>query len=174
MSVFLTGLAGWVMYDAMMAPRWMRDFGLEMAAKATIVSSRSEETAFSTMKGRAEPESPYICLADITSFDWDRVYVIGSDGQVTGDLGAKDWQGEDLNVLNRRMREDNRYQLIAFERQGQIIEQGFYFTMWADLTDLARPEGFTPNEAVFLADSDGEVYTLSVAGPASANHCTEM
>ena len=34
-AAVITSISGWVMYDAMMAPRWMRDFGLEMAAKAT-------------------------------------------------------------------------------------------------------------------------------------------
>ena len=169
-----TLLAGWKIYESMMVPRWMRDFGLDMAARACIVSTNPQDTVFSTMKGRAEPENPYIYLANSARFDWDRVYVVGSGGQVSEPLINLEWNGKDLEVLNRRMRQDDRYQLIAFERDRSIVDHGFYFTMWADLSALTRPEGLSRSEAVFVADSDGEIYSLSIAGANKDTSCQDI
>lgn len=172
LGIFLvSALAGWFAYDAMMAPRWMRDFGLDMAARAKIVSTPSQITAFSTLKGRPDPDNPYICLRNVTSFDWDRVYFVGSGGQVADRLSLLDWDGEDLFTLNSRMKNDSRYQLIAFEHDGRVIEHGFYYTLWADLSRLADPKGLSKDQAVFLAESDGETYSLTLADPKEEASC---
>ena len=156
----ITAIAGWLVYDAMMAPSWMRQFGLDMAARATIVGAPSDQTAFSTMKGRAAPQSPYICFTDSAAFEWDRVYFVSSGGPLVPPLADLNWLGEDLSAMNDRLASDERYQLIAFQRDNQVVEFSYYFKIWADLTALDRAEGFDRTTAVFTAESDGEIYTL--------------
>ena len=169
----VTAVAGWFFYDAMMAPRWMRDFGLDMGVHATIVSYTSEETAFSTMRGRAEPENPYICLTRSAAFSWDRVFFIPSGGPLPEALAQLDWGGENTAELNNRLARDSRYQVIAFERDGQVVEFEYYFTMWADLSALARPGGLSRSEAVFTAESDGETFTVLPIASVGSVDCSQ-
>ena len=166
-----TGIAVWLAYSATMAPRWIRDFGLDIAARATIVSTTSETTVFSTMQGRPEPDSPYICMKHSAPFTWDRVYFVQSGGKNLDVLRNLDWGGASPEELRQQMSQDDRYQLIVFVQGGRVIQQGYYFTLWADLTALGRVEGFSPQEAIFLADSDGEIYTLTIAENTPPNAC---
>lgn len=163
--------AGWFSYDSLLSPQWMRSFGLDMAARATIVSTSTGDTVFSTMKGRADPDNPFICLTHSASFPWDRVYVVPSKRSISASLAAMDWDGEDVESLRRRMVGDDRYQLIAFTREGRVVDHGYYYTMWADLSALGRAQGFSRDEAVFLADSNGTTYTLTVADSAPTPVC---
>ncbi|MDG2243062.1 MAG: hypothetical protein P8L66_06170 [Rhodospirillaceae bacterium] len=169
----VTGLAGWLAYDAMVSPKWMRDFGLEMTARATIISDRSAETAFSTMRGRPEPDSPFICLANLTPFEWDRVFFVASGGPVPSPLAKLNWVGESVVELNTRLESDPRYQLIAFERAGEVVELGYYFTMWANLSALGRADGFSRESAVFIADSDGETFAVRPEVSFGPDACTK-
>ena len=158
-------------YNTMMAPQWIRDFGLDIAARATIVSTTSETTVFSTMRGRPEPDSPYICMQNHTPFSWDRVFVVPSGGTNLDALIDLEWETSSREKLRQQMKSDDRYQLIAFVSRGRVIEHRLYYTLWADLSALGRHEGFSRQEAVFLADSDGEIYTLTVADNAPPNAC---
>jgi hypothetical protein len=167
----ITAIAGWFVYDAMMAPSWMRKFGLDMAARATLVGPPSDQTVFSTMKGRANPESPYICFTESAAFDWDRVYFVASGGPLVPPLADLDWQGEDLAAMNERLARDARYQLVAFQRDNQVVEFSYYFKIWADLTALDRAEGFDRATAVFTAESDGEIYSLRPAEAGQLSAC---
>jgi len=156
----IAAIAGWIVYDAMVAPRWMRDFGLEMHARATITSSKSEETAFSTMRGRPEPDSPYICFSDLVPFDWDRVFFVSSGGPIPRGLAELEWLSGEPSELNDRLSRDPRYQLIAFELAGQVIEHEYYFTLWADLSALGQARGYSRSDAVFVSESNGEIYSV--------------
>lgn len=167
----LTGIAGWLVYDAMMAPSWMRDFGLDVAARAKVVAVNADQTAFSTMNGRAEPDSPHICFSRSADFDWDRVYFVSSGGPVAANLAALEWRDGSVPEINARMASDDRYQVIAFERDGVVISHDYYFSMWADVTALGRPTGFSKAEAVFIAESDGETYSVMPAESGSASAC---
>lgn len=167
----VTGIAGWMVYDAMMAPGWMRDFGLEVAAKAKIVATNQDQTAFSTMQGRVEPTSQYICLARVADFSWDRVHVIPSGGTLSGPVLDLEWSGGNIDEILARMADDDRYQLFVFEQAGRVVEYEYYFTMWADLSALARPTGYTKTEAIFVAESNGETYTIMPADVNSGSVC---
>lgn len=169
----ITSIGGWLVYDAMTAPRWMRDFGLEMAARATVTAPMSEESAFSTMRGREEPDHPYICLGDIAPFDWDRVFVVTSGGPLPPKLSGLSWPSGENEVaeLNMRLAGDSRYQLIAFEFEGAVVDHGFYFTLWADLSDLSHRDGFSRQEAVFVASSDGESYRVTTISRSDTTPC---
>ncbi|NKB45702.1 MAG: hypothetical protein GKS03_15630 [Alphaproteobacteria bacterium] len=169
----VTAIAGWFVYDAMMAPAWMRELSLEMTARATIVSDRSKETAFSTMRGRPEPDSPYICLSKLTSFEWDRVFFVPSGGPISSPLAGFKWQEESVSEVNSRLASDTRYQLIAFERDGSVVEYDYYFTLWADLSAVGQPDGFDRNDSVFVADSNGDTYIVRPAASSGSNRCAE-
>lgn len=167
----VTGVVGWLVYDAMVAPAWLRDFGLEIAARAKIVAVSKDQTAFSTMEGRAEPDSPYICFSQVAEFDWDRVYVVPSGGAFSETLAALDWANVSISEIKSRMVDDPRYQVIAFEHGGVVVEHDYYFTLWGDLSALAQPTGFNRAEAIFVAESDGETYTVKPAQPVTDAPC---
>ena len=169
----VTAIAGWFVYDAMMAPAWMREFSLEMTARATIVSDRSKETAFSTMRGRPEPDSPYICLSNLTSFDWDRVFFVPSGGSISPPLAGFDWGEGSVSEMNSRLASDTRYQLIAFERDGSVVDYAYYFTLWADLSAVGRANGFERVDSVFVAESNGDTYIVRPVASPSSSHCAE-
>ncbi len=172
LTVAVTIFVGATLYNEIMAPRWIRDFGLDIAAKATIVSMNAEATVFSTMRGRPEPDSPYIYLNNSATFPWDRVFFVPSGGVNLDALVDLDWNEASLEDLQSQMKQDARYQLIAFVKDGRVVERGYYFTLWADLTALGRVKGFNRQEAVFLADSNGEIYTLTIANNAPLSACS--
>ena len=169
----VTAFAGWLVYDTMMAPEWMRNFSLEMTARATIVSDISKETAFSTMRGRAEPDSPYICFTALAAFDWDRVFFVPPGGPVSKPLAELEWVEGAVTDLNARLDSDPRYQLIAFEDDGVVVEHDYYFTIWADLSALGRPEGFGRAEAVFVAESNGTTFIVEPIASLNSNPCID-
>ena len=156
----VAGAAVWFAYDVMMAPRWMRAFAEELASRATVVSTSAPDTAFSTMKGREDPDSPFICISELTDFDWDRLYVVQSGGPVQPALEAMSWARDSARTMNARLARDPRYQLIVFTRGGEVTAFDYYFTMWGDLSAVARPQGFDPMSAVFVAESNGGSYTV--------------
>lgn len=168
----VAGIAGWYVYDAMMAPGWMRDFGLDISARANVVTVSSGETAFSTMQGREDPDSPYICFSHSADFAWDRVYFVPSGGPIQNGLAALSWPKGTIEDINTRMANDSRYQLIAIERDGTVVDHGYYFTMWSDLSELARANGFSRSEAVFTAESNGETFTVKPAEIGDEIPCT--
>jgi len=147
----------------------MRAFAEELAMRATVVSTSTPTTAFSTMKGRADPDSPYICFGNITDFKWDRVYFIPSGGPVPKELASMHWKTSDVTEIDERLARDDRYQLIVFTNGEQVSQVGYYFTIWGDISALGQTQGFDPESAVFVAESDGETYTvLPVDGSARA------
>ncbi len=170
-TAVLTAVAGWFVYDALMAPRWMRAFGLDVAARATIVSSLSNNIAFSSLKDRPDPDSPYICMSKSATFPWQRVYIVPSGGTIPENLTLIPWPDEDVDLHQSRLNSDDRYQLIVFVDDDQVVEYGYYFTIWADLSALGHTNGFARDEAVFSAESNGEIYRLQFVEEAPYDVC---
>jgi hypothetical protein len=84
-----------------------------------------------------------------------------------------DWIGAEVTDLNTRLGSDPRYQLIAFEDDGVVVEHDYYFTIWADLSALGRPAGFGRAEAVFVAESNGTTFIVEPISPLSSNSCID-
>ena len=63
------------------------------------------------------------------------------------------------------MEKDDRYQLIVLLKGDQVIADEPFFTFWADLSGLGRPDGYGPETAVFTAAVHGGRYVLAPVAP---------
>lgn len=169
--VVALAVTGWFAYDAMMAPRWMRAFAEELNKRAEITGEFRPEAAFPTLRNRPDPDSPYICISKIADFEWDHMFVIPSGGPVPDSLTHFDWPGESVDQINARLGDDARYQIIAFTSGDSIIDHGYFFTMWGNLSPIATSQGFERANAVFVAESDGRTFTVRPAPPSGLAYC---
>ncbi|MBP02639.1 MAG: hypothetical protein CMM25_07505 [Rhodospirillaceae bacterium] len=168
MCIFISIFA----YRTLLSPRWVREFSLDIAARAEILSYSPDTTAFSAIRNRKEPDSPYICLEKFTEFNWDRVYFVSGVHQLPNHLKVKNWLDNSYENLYDLLARDSRYQFIIFERNGNIIDSEHYFSMWADFSEITKMSGYLPLEAVFLAESDGVRYTLKATQNVKSNYCS--
>ncbi len=171
LCVIALAVVGWFVYDATMAPDWMRKFAEELNTRATITGEFRPEAAFPTLKNRPDPDSPYICFSHIADFEWDRLYIVPSGGPIPISITAFDWPDEPVSELSDRLASDPRYQIIAFTLAGRVVDYAYYFTIWGDLSEAASPQGFDRSEAVFVAESDGQSFTLRPALTEGRSHC---
>lgn len=170
-SFLAIAVAGWLAYNATMAQDWLRQFAEELNTRATITGEFQSQSAFPTLRNRPDPDSPYICFSRVASFDWDRLYVIPSGGPVPVLLDSLMWPEETVADINQRLSGDPRYQIIAFVAGERVVEYGYYYTIWGDLSSVATPQGFDRYEAVFVAESNGQSFIVSPAPQAGQEHC---
>lgn len=162
--------AGWFLYRATVPPAWLRAFAADIALRAGADpdATAPEDVREATPRGQAD--HPYICAARLMPLDWDRMVVApsGSDIRAHPLLGAVQWPGDELHSLPPHMLGDPRYQLVVLLKGERVVDSALFFTFWADLTDIARPEGYAREEAVFTAASRDRVYILSPVSPMPA------
>jgi hypothetical protein len=92
----------------------------------------------------------FIKLKDLTDFKWDRVYIFTPytrHEKIDEALGFV-WQparsiGIDLH--------DN-FNLIVFTHNGQVASYLTHPRSLGDLANIKKPEGFGPDEAIFVVD----------------------
>jgi hypothetical protein len=165
---------GWFLYRTTIPPTWLRNFG-----EAIAVSARPDPNAPLPEDSRQETPrdptaSPYICGARAISRAWDRLVVVpsGADAREQPVLAAAEWPKNDpLARYAEKLRHDPRYQGLVLLDHGKVVADAIFFTFWADLSALARPEGFTPADAIFTAKVANGTYVLSVANDVPADIC---
>ena len=86
-------------------------------------------------------------------------------------LGKARWVDNSIGSLQSQLVADDRYQLVVLMNGDQVREVQMFFTFWADLSGLARPEGFMPSDAIFTAASLQGRYVLNVAPNAMKADC---
>ncbi|MBL8642440.1 MAG: hypothetical protein JNK21_00795 [Rhodospirillaceae bacterium] len=171
-GIALSLLIGGYFYRETVPPAWLRAFGAEIALRAAADPSAPlpEDTREASPRGQAD--NPLICLARIATQSWDRaVFVTTAQAASLTDnpvLAAADWPGRD--GARAQLSADDRYQLIILLRENAVIDTQVFFTFWADLSGIARAEGFTPETAVFTAESHAGHYVLNAAA-ASLDSC---
>jgi hypothetical protein len=165
-TALVVGLAailglGWFSYRAFVPPRWLHDFAGDIAYRATPDPNAPAPRDAREARPPANPEHPYICFAKLAPFPWDRMVVVpsGADPREAPGLKGIAWPVAADHAV--RMKADPRYQLIVLLHGEKVVADAFFFTFWADLTNLARPDGFTPETAVFTAAVEKGTHVLT-------------
>ena len=167
-------VAGWFAYRTTIPPTWLRDFGSEIAFRATPdpLAPPPNDTRQATPRGLAR--NPYICLAHVIHLPWDRfVAVTERDGLLRHPvLSQVKWPRQSLEDMAQRLSGDARYQLVVLLQGDRVVGAHLFYTFWAELDAISRPEGFSREEAVFTAVVKGGTYVLAPITDAPADACT--
>ena len=162
-----------LMYKVVLGPVWVRSLAKEITMRAELSSDQiNNGIVFSVMKDRPEPEMPFICMNRVANFSWDKVYFIGSVNSLDSFFSKIDWTNIDKKKYIDRLTRDDRYQLIVFVSENKVVDHAFYFTLWADVSDLDRPQGYEKNQSVFTAESNGYSFRLAHAESDDFGSCS--
>ncbi|MDX2221511.1 MAG: hypothetical protein SFV21_02110 [Rhodospirillaceae bacterium] len=172
--VFALGIAVVLaMYLFTLPEPWLRAFAAEIAARAAADPNPPlpEDTRQATP--RAAVDNPLICLANVIDRPWERAVIVMHDTPLADVpvIAAAAWSDDVRAAAAAQLASDDRYQLIVLVDGGRVVDHQLFYTFWGDLRALARPEGFTPDTAIFTAQSLGGSYKLSVADGATASDC---
>lgn len=170
-GIFL--LVGGYFYQRYIPPGWLHDFGADIAFRASADPNAPLPADSRQASPRGLADSPYICVAKIVRKPWDRIFIAtsGDDLRANAALAAAKWPDDNMAALGAEMANDPRYQLIVLMNGDTVSAAEFFYTFWADLKAVARPEGFTREQAVFTAASQAGVYVVSSAAEAPADAC---
>ena len=167
-------VAGWFFYRTTIPAAWLRDFGAAIALHASADNAPTpEDTRQATPRGTSS--SPYICVARAIRLDWDRMVVLTPSAHDAPVLAGADWSQLDakhsLDQLERELTRDPRYQAIVLLKDNHVIAAELFYTFWADLSALARPDGFGRDDAVFTAKVQNGTYVLAIPADIPADAC---
>lgn len=166
---------GWLVYRQGIPPVWLRDFAADIALRAAADPDAPlpEDSRQATPRGLAN--SPYICAANVIPLAWDKLVVAttGDEARQNADLGNASWTGawDSAGDLANELARDPRYQAVVLLKDGKVQAAELFFTFWADLKALARPEGFSPGEAVFVAAVRKGTYVLTTPAEIPRDAC---
>ncbi len=168
-------LVGWFFYRPMIPPVWLHDFAADIALRAAVDSNAPlpADAREATPTGLAD--SPYICAAKIIQKPWDRFVAVTSDENLRSHpvLTSAIWPKNDLDAVAAEMARDDRYQLLVLLKDNTVVDAQIFFTFWANLEGVARPEGYTPEQAIFVSSTKNGVYVLNEAEDAPPDACHE-
>jgi hypothetical protein len=174
--IALTMLVGGFFYRATVPPPWMRAFGEEIALRASADPDAPQPDDAREASPRGLADNPYICFARVATMPWDKVVFITYDQAKRGlaghpTVGGAAWDAAARTAAQTQLAADDRYQLVVLMNADQVIDRQLFYTFWADLSGLARPEGFTPEDAIFTAASVGGRYVLVPAPTVTLADC---
>ena len=158
-------LLGWFGYKPMIPPAWLHDLAAEIAFRAAQEPNAPAPEDMRQASPAVVAESPYICVAKIVTQPWDRI-VIATSKQGFGAhpiLAAATWPLNNRDDVGASLARDERYQLVVLLKDNAVIDAQLFYTFWADLNGVARPQGYSPAEAVFTAASKDRVYIVTQA-----------
>ncbi|TAL03140.1 MAG: hypothetical protein EPO08_04980 [Rhodospirillaceae bacterium] len=165
--------AGWLLYRDFIPATWLRNFAADIALRASPdpTAPPPADTREATPRGLAA--NPYICLRKLVPFDWDRLVVVPSKGDLRTAPGLQGvvWPDDAPTRYPARMADDPRYQLIVLVKGDQVVADELFYTFWADLSALAGPDGFTPETAIFTAVVQGGRYVLTPVAASALSVC---
>jgi hypothetical protein len=175
-AVIALGLAiGGFFYLKTLPPAWLRAFGAEIALRAAADPNAALPTDTREASPRGLADNPLICLGRIAKQDWDRVvFVTHEQGKSLTEhpvLAEADWPKREADRV--QLVADDRYQLVVLMRGSTVVDSQFFFTFWANLSALARAEGFSRDTAIFTAESHAGTYVLS-ASSATLDACPKQ
>jgi hypothetical protein len=162
-------------YAKTVPPTWLHDFGADIALRALADPNAAEPEDSREATPRGLADNPLICVARVIPQPWDRiVFVTHEQGKTLSQhvvLGKARWVDDSIDSLQAQLAADDRYQLVVLMNGDQVRDAQMFFTFWADLSGLARPEGFAPDDAIFTAASLQGRYVLSVAPNVTKADC---
>lgn len=168
---------GWLVYRQGIPPAWLRDFAADIALRAAADPEAPvpEDSRQATPRGLAD--SPYICAANVIPMAWDRMLIAttADEARMNAELSNASWSGawDSAGDLANELARDPRYQALVLLKDGKVQAAELFFTFWADLKPLARPEGFTPNDAIFVAAVRKGTYVLTTPAEIPPNACPQ-
>ncbi len=174
-GLFLIFGLGWFVYRVAIPPTWLRDFGAEIALRATPDPNAPPpgDTRMETPRGLAT--SPYICFATaVKEPAWTKLVFVSADQPLRDQpiLAQAIWPEGLLDKFAGELERDPRYQLVALVNDNTVVDAQLFYTFWAKLDNVTRPEGYSPAEAIFLAEVKDGTYVLSPAIDAPSDACT--
>ena len=166
-------IVGTYFYQRYIPPAWLHDFGADIALRAVADPNAPVPDDSRQASPRGLADSPYICPSKIVARPWDRMIVATSGDALRANptLTAATWPDNDMAAVAAKMGSDPTYQIIVLVKDNTVSTSEFFYTFWADLKALSRPEGFTRAEAVFTAASQQGIYVVAPAEGAPADVC---
>jgi hypothetical protein len=166
-------VVGWFGYKPMIPPVWLHAFGADIALRAEVDPDAPLPQDSRQASPRGLADSPYICVAKLVTQPWDRIVFVtaNQDLHTYPVLTAAKWPGDAMEDVAAELAKDKRYQLIVLIKDNAVIDAQKFFTFWANLEGVARPDGFTPADAIFTATSKDGVYVVSLAENAPPEAC---
>ncbi len=162
-------------YVKTVPPAWLHDFGADIALRAAADPNAAEPEDSREATPRGLADNPLICATRFIPQPWDRIFFVTHEqGKTLSQhvvLGKARWVDNSIGSLQSQLVADDRYQLVVLMNGDQVREVQMFFTFWADLSGLARPEGFMPSDAIFTAASLQGRYVLNVAPNAMKADC---
>lgn len=158
---------GWFAYRTLIPPHWLRLFAAEIALRTTPDPNAPPPEDTRQASPHIAPDHPYICFARVVPFAWDKLFVVpsGADPRDIAALQTTTWPSGEPAHFAALMQKDPRYQLIVLVKDNRVIADALFYTFWGDLSALARPDGFTPDTAVFTAAVKGDTQVLRPVDP---------
>jgi hypothetical protein len=171
-GVFL--LLGWFLYRPYIPQVWLHDLAADISYRAAVDPNAPPPEDMREATPRQEANSPYICVSKIVRVPWDRFVVVtrDQDPRTNPALASAAWAGGSVAEMADQLTRDERYQYIVLLNEGMVADAQLFFTFWGDLSALARPQGFTREEAVFTSASENGVYVLTPAANPPAGACS--
>ncbi len=166
-------LAGWLAYQPLIPPAWLHGLAADIALRASVDPDAPppEDTRQATPRGFAD--APYICMTKFVDKPWDLLIAVTAKQGMHAHpiLSDAQWPMVSLASMTAQMERDDRYQLLVLLKNNTVVDAQLFFTFWGTLEGIARPQGFTPNEAIFTAASKGGIYEVAQAVNPPANAC---
>ncbi len=169
-TVLVLGLAaiigfGWFSYRAFVPPQWLHDFAGDISYRSAPDPDAPPPRDTREAKPVVRAPHPYICVAKLVPFAWDRMVIVPSQGDPRVAMGGAEWSSSKGDDLAARMAKDPRYQLVAFIADNRVVADALFYTFWGDLSGIARAEGYAPDVAAFTAVVKDGTHVLSLAAP---------
>jgi hypothetical protein len=167
-------MVGWFFYRQTVPPTWLRAFAADIALRASADPNPPEIEDAREASPRGQADNPYICVSRLVPPPWDRIVLVTHEQGKTLSahpvLGGAKWP-DSVGDVQSRLTADDRYQLVVLMDGETVRDAQLFFTFWADLSGLARPEGFGPENAIFTAASLQGRYVLAAAPGVTRADC---
>ncbi len=169
-TVLVIGLAaimglGWFSYRAFVPPQWLHDLAGDISYRSAPDPDAAPPRDTREAKPVVMPPHPYICVAKLVPFAWDRMVIVPSQADPRAAMGGAAWDSSKADDLAVRMAKDPRYQLVAFIKDNRVVADALFYTFWGDLGGIARAEGYSPDTAAFTAVVKDGTHMLALAEP---------
>ena len=166
---------GWFIYRAAIPPTWLRDFGAEIALRATPDPNAPPPEDTRQETPRVVPTHRYICVANVVKEPaWTKLVFVPADQALRDQpvLAQATWPPGLFDKFANELERDPRYQLVALVDGNTVVDAQLFYTFWAKLDNVVRPEGYSRDNAIFLAEVKDGTYVLFPATDAPSDICT--